>query len=131
MGRLDSAPKTGAWANCRRTASTRGGITCNGRTKADRGEEGLTWPNAPPTRREARTPDTGQGQNTAGEDKEGGEHSKVCDRPETRAENSKQRRRRKQRPHPNSKGEEASIVADSRGGEQKLNQLLAKTHFCE
>lgn len=58
--------KNGGVGVCRRTASTRGGITCNGRTKADRHGEGPTWPNPTPPRREARTPDTGQGQNTAG-----------------------------------------------------------------
>lgn len=131
-GGLVSAPKTGVWANCRRTASTRGETPCNGRTKEGRGEEGPTWPNT--TRRNARRehPTQDRDKTQPEEDREDREASTVADRPERSwAANSKQRRIGEQRPHQDSKGEEASIVADSRQGEQEVNQLLAKTRFCE
>lgn len=70
------------WANCRRTANTRGEQESNGRTKADRGEEGLTWPNArrQDARRERQAQDRDKTQPE--EDREDREASTVADRPD-------------------------------------------------
>ena len=91
----------------------------------------MAQPHADKTRGENGKHRTGTKHSRRRTERTGRQAPLPTDRIGTRAENSKQRRRRKQRPHEDSKGEEASIVADSRGGEQKLNQLLAKTYFCE
>lgn len=113
--------KNGGVGVCRRTGSTRGdkGATA-GRKKAGgrRAQLGPTPPGG--TRGENTRHRTGTKHSRRRTRRAGSIAKYATDRKGARAENSKQRRKRKQRPHEDSKGEEASIVADSRQREQEL-----------